>query len=143
MRVIVVLEVVDNRAVVELAQEEGRPEAAVADDQIWAEPRRLARLIGRVRVPDRVLKGAGAVVVGPSGPPAQVKTDAPDALAHASGATGDEHAVDIRALGQPGGDRAELCREVRVDEEDLHGQGALAHRWRGLSREVDDVRGGW
>ena len=79
VRVIVILEIVDDRAVIQFAQKDGRPEAAVAHNQIRSEVSRgLADFVGSVGMPNGVLKRPCAVVVGLRSPPFDVEPDAAD-----------------------------------------------------------------
>lgn len=54
-------------------------------------------------------------------PAALVKLDAADPIADARSLLGDEHALNVRTLGQPRQDGAELPWKTWMDKEDLHG----------------------
>jgi hypothetical protein len=58
-----------------------------------------------------------------------------NAIAQAGRLLGHENAFHVPARRQTRGDAPELCREVGMDEEDLHGHGALCHRGRPLPSE--------
>src|SRR4030095_12445993 len=77
---VVVLEVVDNRAAVELAEKERRAKTAVADDEVGLYLRaRLQCLEDAVRLRDLIFEGATAIVRALRRATARLIPNAPDA----------------------------------------------------------------
>src|SRR5262249_46796081 len=82
----------------------------------------LQRLVDSVAVPDGVLEGARAVVILHGGAAAEAVLDALDAAGVAGRLGADEGAAVAAAPGEVAGHVAELGREVRGGEQEVHGR---------------------
>ena len=92
VRMVKVLDVVNDRTVIELTEKDRGAEAAVADDQVRLEiGRRYARLVNSMGVQHGIFKRPRAVVVRLSRPAGEIEFDAADSVAVAGGVLGDEN----------------------------------------------------
>src|SRR5262249_16871098 len=127
-RVVVVLEVIDDRAAIKFAQEHRGNVARMADDEIGYDiGAGLEGVVNAVAVPDEVFKGGAAVIRALGGPAAQSILDALDPIGLARFLA--RNKGDAMPLAcQLGSDHTELSGEILVEEQGVHGGGFSPQR---------------
>jgi len=119
---IVILEVVDDRAIVEFAQEDRGQKTRMGNNEVGPNVRAsLESLEQGVGVPDGILKATAAIVRLRCGATPHVILNPLHATSIPRRLLRQKSAAKTLALGQVASDVAELGREVLMNEEDIHG----------------------
>ena len=119
--VIVVLEVIDDRAVVKVGQKRRRTEPTVSDNEVRLHfGMRLHHFVDTVRVPHTVLERPAAIVDRLGRSAGQLVLKPLNAIEHSGRQLAYERASKAMLLDEIAGDVSELRRKILVDEEDVH-----------------------